>query len=227
MSITKGSFTQVRVAPVYNDIVNGEITQFEFNKKLFDLQCSYKDLAYKITNKWRYGIFCPEDSDKLIELRSLLRLLICYGKETEEILDDSQVPDCYNDYLDFGGHNWNEYIAGGTVVNIGDYFFVTSPTTGNYYILKGVGGYSSAWPLTTSHLNAYVYQLDNGETTLIWGTPSGGWLEYYAAELQCSGLQSDLDNALQAAAGVIVTSSGLSDAEIITIINRIEKLLKC
>jgi hypothetical protein len=212
-----------------SSIADGTITQSEHDAKVYNLQCRFKDYVVNITDRWRYGIFCLEDSDTLVEIRSLLRLLICYGKETEEISDDSQVPGCYNNYIRNGGNNWNEYPVSATV-NIGDYFFVTSPVTGNYYILGGVEGYSAYWPpmntVLSPFLNDYIYQLDNGATTLTWGTPNTGG-EYYKVRLICSGLQSDLDNALQAAAGVTVTSSGLSDANLLLITEKIEKLLAC
>ena len=91
-----------------SSIADGVITQTEHDAKVFNLQCRFKDLVASITDKWRYGIFCPEDSDTIIEIRGLLRLLICYGKETEEIPgDNSQIPDCYNDYVTFNGTNLN------------------------------------------------------------------------------------------------------------------------
>ena len=75
MQVTKGSISQIKLPPVYNNVVDGDITLSEFNQKVYHLQCQYKDLVYKITNKWRYGIFCPEDSETIIEIKALLRTL--------------------------------------------------------------------------------------------------------------------------------------------------------
>jgi hypothetical protein len=214
-----------------SSIADGTITQTEHDAKVYNLQCRFKDYVATVTDKWRYGIFCPEDSDTLVELRGLLRLLICYGKETAEITDDSQVPECYNNYVTFGGTDLTPLLTVPTTTVVGDYFLITSSNTGNYYILKVTEWQYSGDPLPYSDLTTLLFGLDTSDQSIFQfgsanpNTPSGS--SYYVLELLCSGLQSDLDNALQAAAGVTVTSSGLSDANLLLITEKIEKLLAC
>lgn len=221
-----------------SSIADGTITQTEHDAKVYNLQCRFKDYVAAVTNKWRYGIFCSEDSDRLVELRALLRLLICYGKETAEISsgDDSQVPECYNDYVTFGGTDLTSLSTVPLTTVVGDYFLITSSNTGNYYILKCTEWQYSGDPIPYSHLTALFFALENSDQSIFQfgssepnlGSPSySSGSSYYALELLCSGLQSDLDNALQAAAGVTVTSSGLSDANLLLITEKIEKLLAC
>ena len=206
-----------------SSIADGVITQTEHDAKVFNLQCRFKDLVASITDKWRYGIFCPEDSDIIIEIRGLLRLLICYGKETEEIPgDDSQIPEAYQDYLTFNGTDLNNDFGGiqaslPAPANVGDYFFITSPYTDQYYVLKATSGfYSGDQPLP---LDLMVFVLDQGEPIIQFGD--------FALEVLATGNQIDLDNALTAAQGVAITSSGLSDANLLLITEKIEKLLAC
>ena len=227
MQVTKGSISQIKLPPVYNNVVDGNITVSEFDQKAYHLQCRYKDLVYKITNKWRYGIFCPEDSDTIIEIKALLRILICYGKETEEIPpDDSQVPECYNDYTTFKGVDLNTVPTLASVFPVtSPYFFITSPFTNNYYILKLELGSFSGSEIIANTLSSLIYGLDQG-TPVVIGPPITNGL-FFLVDVLCSGDQTDLDNALIAAQGVTVTSSGLSDAQIIKIVKRIEKLLQC
>ena len=207
-----------------SSIADGVITQTEHDAKVFNLQCRFKDLVASITDKWRYGIFCPEDSDTIIEIRGLLRLLICYGKETEEIPgDDSQIPDCYNDYVTFGGTNLNNLPAFPAGVGPGQYFFITSPYTGNYYVLQSTQGYYSGDEVLP--LNILIYSLDQGIPIVFGGPDSPG--TFFAMDTLCSGTQASLDDALTAAEGVTVTSSGLSDANLLLITEKIEKLLAC
>lgn len=231
MSNTKGSFLQVRLASIYSDVVDGVVTLSEFNKKLFNLQCCYKDLAYNITNKWRYGIFCPEDSETLIELRALLRILISYGKEKVgiEAGDTTPIPQAYQDFIDFGGTdlnllNFGEGFTGDTVpvlpapVSVGDYFLISDPNTLQYYILQVTSGtYTEDDPIFID--------------VLLFGIVTEGFSVYQlqglTIEVVGTGNQEDLNDALIAQAGVPIYASGLTDAEIITIVNRIEKLLKC
>lgn len=207
-----------------SSIADGVITQTEHDAKVFNLQCRFKDLVASITDKWRYGIFCPEDSDTIIEIRGLLRLLICYGKETEEIPgDDSNIPECYNDYVTFNGTNLNNLSAFPAGVGPGQYFFITSPYTGNYYILQSTQGYYSGeivLPLST-----IIYALDQG-TPIVFGAEEGTG-KFFVMDTLCSGTQASLDDALTAAEGVTVTSSGLSDANLLLITEKIEKLLAC
>lgn len=207
-----------------SSIADGVITQTEHDAKVFNLQCRFKDFVANITDKWRYGIFCPEDSDTIIEIRGLLRLLICYGKETEEIPgDNSQIPECYNDYVTFNGTDLNNLSAFPINVGPGQYFFITSPYTNNYYILKSAQGYYSGDQVLA--LELLIYALDEG-VPVIFGT-EGGPGTYFTMDTLCSGNQIDLDNALTAAQGVTVTSSGLSDANLLLITEKIEKLLAC
>tara|TARA_R100001460_G_C3518366_1_gene172300 strand:- start:237 stop:911 length:675 start_codon:yes stop_codon:yes gene_type:complete len=217
-----------------SSIADGAITQTEHDAKVFNLQCRFKDLVAKITDKWRYGIFCPEDSDTIIEIRGLLRLLICYGKETEEVLpDDAQVPECYNDYILFNGTDLNT-VPTLAAANIGpfggEYFLITSPYTGTYYILKSVRLNPSFFPNSTfpisSTLSELIYSLDQGETPYI-GEPIITNGSIFRMDILCSGIQVDLLSALTASQGVTVTSSGLSDANLLLITEKIEKLLAC
>lgn len=62
-------------------VVDGSVSETEFTTKAYSLQCQYKDMVANLTNRWRYGIFCAEDSDRIIEARALLRLLISYRVE--------------------------------------------------------------------------------------------------------------------------------------------------
>jgi hypothetical protein len=206
-----------------SSIADGQILQSEFDHKVFNLQCRFKDYVANVTNKWRYGIFCPEDSDILIEIRALLRLLICYGPVTEEVPgDDSSIPDCYTEYLDEGGIDLNT--SSQFPVNVGPntFFFITSPNTGNYYILRSTAGtYTSSLILTFS---ALLFFLDGGQEVIAWPQGSDG---SFFLEVQCSGTQESLDAALTAAQGVTVFKKGLPDADIIKIVQRIEKLLEC
>lgn len=231
MKVTKGSISQVKLPPVYDNIVNGDITLSEFNQKVFDLQCRYKDLVYSVTNKWRYGIFCPEDSDVIIEVKALLRILICYGIEKTGIVAGSttELPEAYQDYLTFNGTNLNDDFGGiqaslPAPAAVGDYFFITSPYTDQYYVLKVTDGdYSGAQPLP---LNLLVYQLDQGEPIIQFGAEAQSGT-YLLLEVLATGNQTDLNDAVIAEADVEVTSSGLTDAQIIKIVKRIEKLLQC
>lgn len=200
-----------------SSIADGTITKSEHDAKVYNLQCRYKDFVAKVTNKWRYGIFCPEDSETLVEIRALLRLLICYGIESEEIpADDSQLPECYNDYVAFNGTDLNDLSAFPVDVGTGEYFFITSPYTDNYYILKSTQGYytgDQVLPLTI-----LVAALDEGSPVVF---------NDFVLDILCSGSQTDLDNALIAAQGVTVFSQGLSDSNLLKIVERIEKLLEC
>ena len=207
-----------------SSIADGVITQTEHDAKVFNLQCRFKDLVASITDKWRYGIFCPEDSDTIIEIRGLLRLLICYGKETEEIPgDDSQIPDCYNDYVTFNGTNLNNLPAFPVNTGIGEYFFITSPYTGNYYVLQSTQGYYSGDEVLP--LSTLIYSLDQGIPIVFGQDDKAG--TFFVMDTLCSGTQASLDDALTAAEGVTVTSSGLSDANLLLITEKIEKLLAC
>tara|TARA_R110002020_G_scaffold122805_8_gene278716 strand:+ start:1809 stop:2453 length:645 start_codon:yes stop_codon:yes gene_type:complete len=207
-----------------SSIADGVITQTEHDAKVFNLQCRFKDLVANIVNKWRYGIFCPEDSDTIIEIRGLLRLLICYGKNTEEVSEDnSQVPECYNDYITFNGTDLNTLPDFPTNVGPGQYFFITSPYTGNYYILKSAQGYYSGNQILP--LSVLIYSLDQGEP-IVFGSEDGAGA-FFVMDTLCSDTQASLDAALTAAQGVTVTSSGLSDANLLLITEKIEKLLAC
>ena len=207
-------------------IADGTITQSEHNNKVFNLQCRFKDYVASITSKWRYGIFCPEDSDSIIELRALLRLLICYGKETEEIPGDSSaIPECYNDYITYNGIDLNAFqavIPPGTGTNV--YFLITSPYTGAYYILQSTAGYYSGEQELS--IGTVIFSLDQGLEVIQFGNQGNGG-SYFVMEVLCSGNQIDLDNALAAAEGVTISSSGIPDSDLITIVQRIEKLLAC
>ena len=206
-------------------IADGNITKSEHDAKVYNLQCRYKDFVAKIANKWRYGIFCPEDSEAIIEIRALLRLLICYGIETEEISgDDSQVPECYNDYVTFNGTDLNTLSDFPTDVSPGQYFFITSPYTGNYYILKSTQGYYTGNPQQLP-LSILIYSLDQGEP-IVFGA-EGGAGAFFVMDTLCSGSQTDLDNALIAAQGITVFSQGMPNASLLKIVERIEKLLEC
>ena len=217
-----------------SSIADGAITKTEHDAKVFNLQCRFKDLVAKITDKWRYGIFCPEDSDTIIEIRGLLRLLICYGKETEEVLpDDAQVPECYNDYITFNGTDLNTVptLAAADIGPFGgEYFFITSPFTGTYYILKSRRINPNFFPDSdislSSTLSELIYSLDQGEPVYV-GPPESASSGTFLLEVVCSGIQVDLLSALTASQGVTVTSSGLSDANLLLITEKIEKLLAC
>lgn len=205
-------------------VADGNITKSEHDAKVYNLQCRYKDFVTKVTNKWRYGIFCPEDSETLVEIRALLRLLICYGIESEEIPgDDSQIPDCYNDYVAFNGTNLNNLPAFPVNTGTGEYFFITSPFTDNYYILQSTQGFYSG--LEVLPLSTLIYALDQG-TPIIFGeeAPIG---TFFVMDTLCSGNQADLDDALIAAQGVTVFSQGLPNSDLLKIVERIEKLLEC
>ena len=231
MQVTKGSISQIKLPPVYNNVVDGDITLSEFNQKVYHLQCQYKDLVYKITNKWRYGIICPEDSETIIEIKALLRILICYGIETVgiEAGSISKLPDAYQDYLTFNGTNLNDNFGGVQLsfpspVSTGEYFFITSPFTIQYYVLKVTEGFYIGEGLLP--LDLLVYQLDQGDSIIQFGTegqPEG----YIVLEVLATGNQADLNDAVTAEAGVEIISSGLTDAQIIKIVKRIEKLLQC
>jgi hypothetical protein len=120
-----------------SSIVDGQILQSEYDHKVFNLQCRFKDYVANVTNKWRYGIFCPEDSETIVEIRALLRLLICYGTEAQELPPDSSVlPNCYTEYLEEGGTDLSNSLTLPLGATTNDIFFVTSPFTGNYYIFK-------------------------------------------------------------------------------------------
>lgn len=205
-------------------IADGNITKSEQDAKVYNLQCRYKDLVARVTNKWRYGIFCPEDSETLVEIRALLRLLICYGIESEEIPgDDSNIPECYNDYITFNGTDLNTLPTFPTGVGPGQYFFITSPYTGNYYVLQSAQGYYSGSEILT--LEILIYALDQG-VPIIFGA-EGGPGTYFTMDTLCSGNQTDLDNALIAAQGITVFSQGLPNSDLLKIVERIEKLLEC
>tara|TARA_R110002153_G_scaffold103964_2_gene241481 strand:+ start:4044 stop:4745 length:702 start_codon:yes stop_codon:yes gene_type:complete len=231
MQATTGSISQVNIPPVYNNVVDGDITLSEFNQKVYHLQCQYKDLVYKITNKWRYGIFCPEDSEVIIEIKALLRILICYGIENVSIEagSTSELPEAYQDYLTFSGTNLNDDFGGvqaslPSPVNTGDYFFITSPYTDQYYVLKATEGFYSGDQVLP--LDLIVYQLDQGDPIIQFGI-EGQSGTYLLLEVLTTGNQEDLDAAITAEAGVEVTSAGLTDAQVIKIVKRIEKLLQC
>ena len=205
-------------------VADGNITKSEHDAKVYNLQCRYKDFVAKVTNKWRYGIFCPEDSETLIEIRALLRLLICYGLESEDIPgDDSQIPECYNDYVAFNGTDLNTLSNLPTGIGTGQYFFITSPYTGNYYILQSTQGYYSGDQVLP--LSVLIYALDEG-TPIIFGAP-GTQGTFFVMDTLCSGNQADLDDALIAAQGVTVFSQGLPNSDLLKIVERIEKLLEC
>ena len=207
---------------VFNNVVDGVITESELTQKVFNLQCQYKDLVHAITNKWRYGIFCSDDKDLIIEIRALLKLLVCYGVEGTAIqagTDISEFSQNYADYITFGGVDLNDFEKFPAGITEGDYLFITSPFTNQYYILLVTGGTLLDGDLvpTANILNF----LDQGWTDFsnnIYG------LEYGSIE---SGSQADLDDALDAAQGVEIFASGLPDATLIKIVNKIEKLLQC
>ncbi len=207
---------------VFNNVVDGVISESELTQKVFNLQCQYKDLVYAITNKWRYGIFCSDDKDLIVEIRALLKLLVCYGVEGTAIqagTDISEFSQNYADYITFGGVDLNDFEKLPAGITEGDYLFITSPFTNQYYILLVTGGTLLDGDLvpTANILNF----LDQGWTDFsnnIYG------LEYGSIE---SGSQADLDDALDAAQGVEIFASGLPDATLIKIVNKIEKLLQC
>jgi hypothetical protein len=205
-----------------SSIVDGQILQSEYDHKVFNLQCRFKDYVANITNKWRYGIFCPEDSETIVEIRALLRLLICYGTQVQELPpDSSNLPSCYTDYLDNGGTDLNELLILPLGATTNDLFFVTSPFTGNYYIFRITGGlHTFSPPITTLTL---IYQFDAGlEVIARSQAPAPVFIE-----VECSGTQVSLDDAITASQGVTVYSRGLADSDIFKIVERIEKLLEC
>ena len=75
-------------------------------------------------------------------------------------------------------------------------------------------------------LNLLVYQLDQGEPIIQFGA-EGQSGTYLLLEVLATGNQTDLNDAVIAEADVEVTSSGLTDSQIIKIVKRIEKLLQC
>jgi hypothetical protein len=205
-----------------SSIVDGQILQSEYDHKVFNLQCRFKDYVANVTNKWRYGIFCPEDSETIVEIRALLRLLICYGTEAQELPPDSSVlPNCYTEYLEEGGTDLSNSLTLPLGATTNDIFFVTSPFTGNYYIFKITSGtHTESPPISVLTL---LYQLDNGQEIIVRSQAP----ESVFIEVQCSGTQVSLDDAITASQGVTVYSRGLADSDIFKIVERIEKLLEC
>ena len=209
---------------VFNSLVDGVITESELTQKVFDLQCQYKDLVHAITNKWRYGIFCSDDKDLIIEIRALLKLLVCYGVEGTAIqagTDISEFSQNYADYITFDGIDLNDFsfIPAGTTE--GNYLFITSPFTNQYYILQVTEGTLASGSVIPT-LNMVTF-LDQGSASFGTGFFGGG----IAMTLLETGNQVDLDNALDAQDGVEIFASGLPDATLIKIVNKIEKLLQC
>jgi len=207
---------------IYNNIVDGAISESELTQKVFNLQCQYKDLVYAITNKWRYGIFCSDDKDLIIEIRALLKLLVCYGVEGTAIsagTDISEFSQNYADYITFDGIDLNNFAFWPEGITEGDYLFITSPFTEQYYIILVDAGTLEvgAQVPTVNTINI----LDQGWTSA--GNTSYG-LTWTVLE---TGNQVDLDDALDAAQGVEIFASGLPDATLIKIVNKIEKLLQC
>ena len=103
-------------------------------------------------------------------------------------------------------------------VSVGDYFLISDPNTLQYYILQVTSGtYTEDDPIFID--------------VLLFGIVTEGFSVYQlqglTIEVVGTGNQEDLNDALIAQAGVPIYASGLTDAEIITIVNRIEKLLKC
>ena len=209
---------------IYNNIVDGAISESELTQKVFHLQCQYKDLVHAITNKWRYGIFCSDDKDVIIEIRALLKLLVCYGVEGTAIqagTDISEFSQNYADYITFDGIDLNDFsfIPAGTTE--GNYLFITSPFTNQYYILQVTEGTLASGSVIPT-LNMVTF-LDQGSASFGTGFFGGG----IAMTLLETGNQVDLDNALDAQDGVEIFASGLPDATLIKIVNKIEKLLQC
>jgi hypothetical protein len=207
---------------VFNNVVDGVISESELTQKVFNLQCQYKDLVYAITNKWRYGIFCSDDKDLIVEIRALLKLLVCYGVEGTAIsagTDISEFSQNYADYITFGGIDLNNFAFFPPGVTEGDYLFITSPFTEQYYIILVDGGTLEAGAqVSTANILNLLDQGWPGVASTSYG------ITWPVLE---TGNQVDLDDALDAQEGVEIFASGLPDATLIKIVNKIEKLLQC
>ena len=104
---------------------------------------------------------------------------------------------------------------------INSLLFITSPFTNQYYILQVTEGTLASGNLIPT-LNTVTF-LDQGSTSFSTAFFGGG----IAMTLLETGNQVDLDDALDAQEGVEIFASGLPDATLIKIINKIEKLLRC
>ena len=204
-------------------VINGSVNQTEYTTKVYNLQCQYKNKVAKITNSWRYGIFCPEDSDDMVEARALLRLLIEYKVETTVTEEALALPQCYEDYIFYSGYDLTTPSFMPSPVGVDDYFYLRDEALNQYWILKGTSGlYTGQIPIN----NYFILE------TLRTGAPFiqiglGGGTEYYIMNVECSGILSELRAAISNANGIEVTVSGLPSADIIKIVERLEKLVSC
>lgn len=204
-------------------VVNGSVNQTEYTTKVYSLQCRYKDMVASLTNRWRYGIFCQEDNDKMVESRALLRLLIEYKVETNITEEALTLPQCYTDYIFYSGYDLTTLSFLPSPVGVDDYFYMRDEAFDQYWILKGASGlYTGQNPVN----NYFILE------TLRTGSPfiqigSGGGTEDYTMDVECSGVLSELRNAIRNDNGIEVTVSGLPSADIIKIVERLEKLLSC
>ena len=208
-------------------VVDGSVNQTEYTAKAYQLQCLFKDYVSNLTNKWRYGIFCPEDCDKMVEARALLRLLIEYGVETVVTEEALALPECYQDFLDANGTDLTVLSNLPTPLSINDYFLMRDPNTNQYWVLKGTAGYYTGQAGNNAITTSNILQ------TLITGIPfiqigiNPDSPDFYIMNVECNGVLSELEASISNSNGIEVTTSGIPSSDIIKIVERLEKILSC
>lgn len=209
-------------------VIDGSVNQTEYTTKVYNLQCLYKNRIAKITNGWRYGVFCPEDTDLMTEARALMRLLLEYGVETTVTEEALTLPECYQSFLDTYGTDLTVLNNIPTPSGVNDYFLMRDPDTNQYWVLKGVEGYYTGQAgnnaINTSNI---LSVLRNGVPLIQIGTEPGTGGEYYVMNVECNGVLSELSTSISNTNGIEVTVSGLPSSDIIKIVERLEKLLSC
>jgi hypothetical protein len=206
------------------DIIDKNLTFTEFNSTVYNLQCKFQEYVASITNNWKLGIFCADDSKNIIIAQNLLNLLLCYGVETSISLEGVlPYPECYQDWLDNSGTDLTDLIFLPPGSQIGDYFYIQNGV--NYWILKGVQGFysgSAGAPFPTSLI---LQILQGGDPIVVYGFIGSN--NYYVMEVLCQSSVEELTLIEESQKGIEITSSGLPQEDLILIANHLEKILVC
>jgi hypothetical protein len=211
-----------------NELIDNNLTQTEYEKKLYYLQCKYQEKVKALTDNWKLGVFCPGETKELIIAKSLLNLLYCYRVETSTIPGSvnfipPDLPQCYLDWQNSNGINLTEIYSLPPGSTVGDLFFIDNGTT--YWILEGVEGFYSG--NTAAPLPTYVIRLilEQGDPFVQTGLPGGN--NYYIMVPICTGSMSSLQSTLEITQGITITTTGLPQEDLILIANHLEKILVC
>ena len=208
-------------------VVDGSVNQTEYTTKVYSLQCRYKDMVASLTNRWRYGIFCQEDNDKMVEAKALLRLLIEYGVETVVTEEALALPECYQDFLDANGTDLTVLSSLPTPLSINDYFLIRDPNTNQYWVLKGTAGYYTGQAGNNAVTTFNILQTLLTEVPFIQIGSNPNSPDFYIMNVECNGVLSELEASISNSNGIEVTTSGIPSSDIIKIVQRLEKLLSC